>query len=255
MDSQKYEGAIFKMACEYFGEAILPFFGINDKIASVGPTEISLLTISKKYLDFTFLTTADQYLHFEFQSTNGGIRNAAYIESYGINTYRTIPIYMADKDADQILAYLKSKKGQGTPFTDNDFVQLALCPVMNSRYSAQERIMDAVKLLKFLPEAFAELFTGGFRYFNGQITQAGIYAGYTKDIQKINICSSRPVCAKGSSHLSGAAAVRRVYGSKKQPNGSKSILAAFSQFDIFFLCLIFFFISTRSEKILPCAPV
>ena len=179
MDSQKYEDSIFKMACEYFGEAVLPFFNIHDPIAGIGPTEISLLTIEKKYLDFTFLTTADKYLHFEFQSTNGGIadlrrfhayeallhystgkevityfiftggiRTAVFEESYGINTYHTIPIYMAQKDADLILEHIIRKKNKGTDLTDEDFVQLALTPVMSSRRSMPERIMTAVRLLK-----------------------------------------------------------------------------------------------------------
>lgn len=129
-----------KTVHEYFGKAILPFLGIHETIVDIGPTEIPVLTLTQLYMDFTFLTESGTYLHFEFQTTNGGIRdlqrfhsyeawlhyntgkpvityviftgdivNPVYEEIYGINTYRIVPISMQDKNADTLLNTLKKK--------------------------------------------------------------------------------------------------------------------------------------------------
>lgn len=179
LDPHKYEDTILKMAHTYFGTTLLPFFGIHEPIADTGPTEISLLTITKKYMDFTFLTTSGKYLHFEFQSTDGGItdlrrfhvyeallnyssgrdvityiiftggiEDAIYEYTCGINTYTAYPIYMEAKDADCILENLKQKKANHEPLTEEDLAMLTLTPVMGSRFSKKQRIMEAVKLLK-----------------------------------------------------------------------------------------------------------
>lgn len=181
LDPHKYEDTILKMAHTYFGTTLLPFFGIHEPIADTGPgpTEVSLLTITKKYMDFTFLTTSGKYLHFEFQSTDGGItdlrrfhvyeallnynsgrdvityiiftggiEDAIYEYTCGINTYTAYPIYMEAKDADRILENLKQKKANHEPLTEEDLAMLTLTPVMGSRFSKKQRIMEAVKLLK-----------------------------------------------------------------------------------------------------------
>lgn len=130
-------------------------------------------------MDFTFLTTSGKYLHFEFQSTDGGItdlrrfhvyeallnyssgrdvityiiftggiEDAIYEYTCGINTYTTYPIYMEAKDADRILENLKAKNAKHEPLTEEDLAMLTLTPVMGSRFSKKHRIMEAVKLLK-----------------------------------------------------------------------------------------------------------
>lgn len=179
MDYNKYEDVIMKMVHEYFGAAVLPFLGIHEPISGYGPTEISALSVTKLYMDFTFQTVSGGYLHLEFQTTDGkaqdlrrfhayeallhyqtgkdvttyviftgGITNAVCEDQCGINTYRILPVYMSSRDADAILAELKQKTADGTPLCDEDLVKLALIPVMHSQYSHKERIMKAVNILK-----------------------------------------------------------------------------------------------------------
>lgn len=168
-----------KSVHEYFGEAVLPFLGIDEKIVETGPTEIPVLMLTQMYMDFTFLTESGKYLHFEFQTTNGGtedlqrfhsyeahlhyntgrdvityviftgdITMPVYEETYGINTYRTVPISMKEKDADTLLECLKAKRLNGEHLTREDFVGLALTPVMGSRKTKSQRIFDAIHLVK-----------------------------------------------------------------------------------------------------------
>lgn len=179
MNSQHYEDIIMKTVHEYFGEAILPFLGIHEPIIDIGPTEIPILNLTQIYMDFTFLTGNGTYLHFEFQTTDGGTRDLArfhsyeawlhyntgkpvityviftgelvkpvYEETYGINTYRTIPISMQDKDADILLDTLKENRKLQKPLSQTDLVGLALTPVMGSKKSRSQRIFEAVTLIR-----------------------------------------------------------------------------------------------------------
>ena len=129
MDYNKYEDAIMKMVHEYFSTAVLPFLGIHEQIVGQGPTEISVLSLTKMYMDFTFLTASDTYLHMEFQTIDGGLQDLRRFLAYegwlhyhtgkdvytyviftggiteavceercGINTYRILPVFLASKD-------------------------------------------------------------------------------------------------------------------------------------------------------------
>ena len=171
-----YEDIIFKTAHLFFGKELLPFWGITDEIeADNGLTELPLLILTNMYMDNTFLTTTGKYLHFEFQSHDGGdedlrrfhsyeahlhyvtkrevityviftggIKKKVYEEHYGINTYRTIPISMAEEDGDLTLSQLKKMQSEGLLLTREDLVKLALTPVMGGTSSIKDRILTAV---------------------------------------------------------------------------------------------------------------
>lgn len=141
MTGKKHEDAIMKMGFDYFRDTILKIFGIKARFVDPGPTEIVELTIHSLYMDFTFLTEEDTYLHFEFQTTeggkpdlrrfrayeavyshktgkdvftyviySGGITNAVTEMNCGMNTYRVKPIYLTEKDADEVFERLDAKK-------------------------------------------------------------------------------------------------------------------------------------------------
>ena len=139
MQNSKHEDAFLKMGVEYFREHILKLLGINYSYEEIGPTELVALTINELYMDFTFKTTEkDLYIHIEFQTTNNSEKkNLRRFHSYdalfshnmdadvityviytgkikqskselkcGIYTYRVIPVYMGEKDADKVTAML-----------------------------------------------------------------------------------------------------------------------------------------------------
>lgn len=177
---KNYEDIVLKTAHTYFGKELLPLWDIHEELEDDnGITEIPVLVLTNMYMDFTFLTKSGKYLHFEFQTTDGGIgdlrrfhsyeawlhyisgkdvityviftggiRKICYEESYGINTYRTMPICMDVANADSILAQLHEKKARGEALTDKDLAQLALTPLFEGASSPKERIIDAARLMK-----------------------------------------------------------------------------------------------------------
>lgn len=179
MANIKHEDAILKMGFEYFRDTILKTLGINYEFVETGITELVELTIHSLYMDFTFLTTGDFYIHIEFQTTDSGKKDLRRFRAYesvlshkagknvityviysggiehtitemdcGAYVYRVIPIYLADKEADIILKRLEEKQKNSEIFTEEDFAQLALTPLMSSKKSRKDIILESLKLSK-----------------------------------------------------------------------------------------------------------
>ena len=179
MANTKHEDAILKMGFDYFRDTILKTLGIDYDFVESGITELVELTIHSLYMDFTFLTTGDFYIHIEFQTTDsgkkdlrrfrayesvfshktgknvityiiysGGIKRAVTEMDCGTHTYRVIPVYLSEKDADTVLRRLQEKKQKGELFTEEDFAQLALTPLMSSKKERKDIILESLKLSK-----------------------------------------------------------------------------------------------------------
>lgn len=176
---QQHEDAVLKTSMQFFGEELLPYFGIEGKVVSFAPTELIYLELQKLFQDFNFVMEDGTWKHFEFQSTNEGIeglkRFRAYeaitsyqhkvqVETYvlfsgkikkpltefteGFNTYRVHPIIMQHKDADKFLDNLIQKLENGENVTKEDLVPLVLCPLMSGKSSHKERIMAAYEITR-----------------------------------------------------------------------------------------------------------
>ena len=155
MANTKHEDAILKMGFEYFRDTILKTLGIDYDFVESGITELVELTIHSLYMDFTFLTTGGFYIHIEFQTTDSGKKDLRRFHAYesvlshktgknvityviysggiehtvteidcGMYSYRVIPIYLSDKNADTVLKRLQEKKRNGELFTEEDFAQI-----------------------------------------------------------------------------------------------------------------------------------
>lgn len=177
MANVKHEDAILKMGFDYFRDTILKTLGINYDFVESGVTELVELTIHSMYMDFTFLTVGNFYIHIEFQTTDsgkkdlrrfrayesvlshktgknvityviysGGIEHAVTEMECGINVYRVIPIFLTEKDADRILKRLEEKKKKGEIFTEEDFAELAITPLMSSEKKRKDVILESIKL-------------------------------------------------------------------------------------------------------------
>ncbi len=174
-----HEDAILKMGMDYFRDTLLKLLGVEYEFIEPGPTELVELNIQKMYLDYTFPTTDDRVIHFEFQTTSSGLADLRRFHAYeavyqhntgkkvltyviytggisktmdtldcGLYTYRVYPIYLIDKDADAVIDGLTQKQKARDDFTDEDFAQLALAPLMGSEKSRKEIIKNAVLLIK-----------------------------------------------------------------------------------------------------------
>ena len=187
MANTKHEDAVMKMGFDYFRDTILKTLGIDYQYEEIGPTELVELTIHSLYMDFTFLTTGGFYIHTEFQTTDkkeadlrrfhaydavysnktgkqvityviysGGINNVKSELDCGLYTYRVQPIYLKDKNADEVFQKLKQKQDNGEAFTEDDYAALSLTPLMSGKMSRKDMFKEAIRLAKPNIELSAE---------------------------------------------------------------------------------------------------
>ena len=187
MANTKHEDAVMKMGFDYFRNTILKKLGIDNQYEEIGPTELVELTIHSLYMDFTFLTTGGFYIHTEFQTTDkkeadlrrfhaydavysnktgkqvityviysGGITNVKSELDCGLYTYRVQPIYLKDKNADEVFLKLKQKQDNGEAFTEDDYAALSLTPLMSGKMSRKDMFKEAIRLTKSNNELTAE---------------------------------------------------------------------------------------------------
>ena len=187
MANAKHEDAVMKMGFDYFRNTILKTLGIDYQYEEIGPTELVELTIQSLYMDFTFLTTSGFYIHTEFQTTDkkeadlrrfhaydavysnktgkkvityviysGGITNVKSELDCGLYTYRVQPIYLKDKNADEVFRKLKQKQDNGEAFTEDDYAALSLTPLMSGKMSRKDMFKEAIRLAKPNIELSAE---------------------------------------------------------------------------------------------------
>lgn len=187
MANTKHEDAVMKMGFDYFRNTILKMLGIDYEYEEIGPTELVELTIHSLYMDFTFLTTDGFYIHIEFQTTDkketdlrrfhaydavysnqtgkkvityviysGGITNVKSDLDCGLYTYKIQPIYLKDKNADEVFRKLKQKQDNGEAFTEDDYAALSLTPLMSGNMSRKDMFKEAIRLTKPNVELSAE---------------------------------------------------------------------------------------------------
>ena len=175
----QHEDAVLKASMQFFAEEILPYFNIEGKVVSFGPTEIVQLELHKQFQDFTFIMENRIWKHFEFQSTNEGLeglkrfrnyeasvsyQHKVTVETYvvfsgniknpmtefteGFNTYKVHPIILQGHNADFLLAKLKEKQASGETITKEDLISLVLSPLMAGNSSIKDRITTAYGILR-----------------------------------------------------------------------------------------------------------
>ena len=179
MANTKHEDAIMKMGFDYFRDTILKSLGIDYEFVNLGPTELIELTIHSLYMDFTFLTKEGFYIHIEFQTTDkgendlrrflaydavyshktgknvityviysGGIKSVKTELNMGLFTYRIQPIYLKDRNADEVFEKIRQKQEDGTELTEEDYASISLTPLMSGNMKIKEKIKEAVILSK-----------------------------------------------------------------------------------------------------------
>ena len=179
MANTKHEDAILKMGFDYFSDTILKSLGIDYEFVNLGTTELIELTIHSLYMDITFLTKEGFYIHIEFQTTDkgendlrrflaydavyshktgknvityviysGGIKSVKTELNMGLFTYRIQPIYLKDRNEDEVFEKLRQKQEDGTELTEEDYASLSLTPLMSGNMKIKEKIKEAVILSK-----------------------------------------------------------------------------------------------------------
>lgn len=79
---------------------------------------------------------------------SGGITETKTELDCGTHTYRVIPIYLKDKDADTVFRRLKEKQEKGESFAEEDFADISLTPLMSGSFSKKDAIKEGILLTK-----------------------------------------------------------------------------------------------------------
>nr|WP_156211901.1 hypothetical protein [Clostridium butyricum] len=176
---------IMKRAMDIFAEEGLKFFGIDKKVRDIGSTEIVVLEIKNMFMDYTFLMEDDSYIHFEFQTSDKGIKDLRRFRTYeallnmqtgkdvvtyvvysgdiknplsgyesGINTYKVNAISMANKDGDKIFNEIIEKMKQGEELSKQDIIALTFTPIMDSKLSKSDKIINAIRVVKDIDKEY-----------------------------------------------------------------------------------------------------
>ena len=74
----------------------------------------------------------------------------------GLYTYRVQPIYLKNKNADEVFRKLKQKQDNGEAFTEDDYSALSLTPLMSGKMSRKDMFKEAICLAKPNIELSAE---------------------------------------------------------------------------------------------------
>lgn len=178
----QYEDAVMKTMAQFFAEELLPYFGIAGRAVGIAPTELVKVEVRKKYQDMNLVMEDGSWKHFEFQSHDGGLKDLKRFRAYeadtsyqynvsvttyvlysgnihkpvtefseGVNTYRVVPITLADMDGDELLDKLKTKSNSGEILERRELIPLALCPLMGGGTKTSEKIRKAYEVLYQAP--------------------------------------------------------------------------------------------------------
>ena len=175
----QHEDAIMKSMMQFFANELLPYLGIHEKVIGIAPTESTILEFHKYFQDNNLIMEDGSWKHFEFQSSSKGIKDLKRFRSYeavisyqynvsvttcvlfsgkiknpvtefteGLNTYRIMPIIMADWNADEFLIELRHKIDENEKITKEELIRLVLMPLMGGESAQKERITGAFRIIE-----------------------------------------------------------------------------------------------------------
>ena len=176
---QQLEDKVMKTAAQFFGEDLLPYLGIKEKIRSVAPTEHIHLEARRLEEDFNFEMKNGSYKHLEFESDSIAVRDLRRFREYeayigmvcdvevstivicsanvkkpktelqnGDSVYRIQVICLKERDGDRILRLLEKRKEKGKTLGRKRLFPLLLTPLMSGKVPVAERICRGLELLR-----------------------------------------------------------------------------------------------------------
>lgn len=179
------EDLALKSAAAYFGDELIHWLGIRERVLRSVPTEMVELETRHMYEDFLYEMENGMYYHFEFESdsiseddlkrfreyeaSTSRIYNAPVITyvicssgvkklrdriTEGINTYRVQLIRLKDENADKQLEYLSQNPKK--TLAREDIIPLLFSPLMGGRSKQKERILQCMEILKRAETIFSK---------------------------------------------------------------------------------------------------
>lgn len=172
------EDKALKNAAIYFGQELLPYFKIGQKIKRMLPTEQIRLEAVRATEDTLFEMEDGTLAHFEFESVEvneddlrrfrmydayNGVTYRKPVTTYvicsgkvshikselqeGLNLYRIIPLQMKQRNADKLIRKLRKKAEQEGKIVKEDLVPLLLTPLMAGKSSIKRRILETREIV------------------------------------------------------------------------------------------------------------
>ena len=179
------EDLALKSAAAYFGDELIHWLGIRERVLRSVPTEMVELETRHMYEDFLYEMENGMYYHFEFESdsiseddlkrfreyeaSTSRIYNAPVITyvicssgvkklrdriTEGINIYRVQLIRLKDENADKQLEYLSQNPKK--TLAREDIIPLFFSPLMGGRSKQKERILQCMEILKRAETIFSK---------------------------------------------------------------------------------------------------
>ena len=179
------EDLAMKAAASYFGEELLPWLGIKEKIIRSAPTEVIKVEARHLYEDFLYEMENGCWYHFEFESdavTEEDLRRfreyeASTARQYnvpvityvicsskvrklkdsmreGINTYKVRVIRLKNESADKVLENLSESPKR--KIKRKDMIPLLFTPLMSGEQKMQWRVIESIRILKKAEKMFSE---------------------------------------------------------------------------------------------------
>ena len=179
------EDLAMKAAASYFGEELLPWLGIKEKIIRNAPTEVIKVEARHLYEDFLYEMENGCWYHFEFESdavTEEDLRRfreyeASTARQYnipvityvicsskvrklkdsmreGINTYKVRVIRLKNESADKVLENLSESPKR--KIKQKDMIPLLFTPLMSGEQKMQWRVIESIRILKKAEKMFSE---------------------------------------------------------------------------------------------------
>lgn len=176
---QQLEDKVMKTAAQFFGEDLLPYLGIKEKIRRVAPTEHIHLEARRLEEDFNFEMKNGSYKHLEFESDSIAVRDLRRFREYeayigmvcdvevstivicsanvkkpktelqnGDSVYRIQVICLKERDGDRILRLLEKRKEKGKTLGRKRLFPLLLTSLMSGKVPVAERICRGLELLR-----------------------------------------------------------------------------------------------------------
>lgn len=174
------EDLALKAVAQYFGDELLPYLGITEKLSAVMPTEQVELLVRHLFEDFNFeMEKGKAWLHMEFESDSIRTEDLRRFREYeattsnvyhvsvttcvicssdvkeimtdlteGINTYRIKIIRLKGSNADELFSKLLSKQKNQEPLGKSDLVPVLLSPLMSGKTAQKDRVIQGLRLLQ-----------------------------------------------------------------------------------------------------------
>lgn len=171
-----HEDLASKFAMQFFGNELLRYLGVREKVREIKPTELIRLEARQMHEDFNFLMEDGTWNHLEFERDSIATEDLRRFREYeavtsrahqvpvityvmcssdvkepmtslteGINTYRIRLIRLKDRNADAVFEKLRAKAPENV--TKDDLVPVVLTPLMDGKLTQLERAKLGIRIL------------------------------------------------------------------------------------------------------------